>query len=69
MMFGEGRRSVSYTHGPEHWRRRAEELRIIASAMTGMVRAKESILRTAEQYELKALQVEGRLRGLTATSP
>jgi hypothetical protein len=58
---------MSYTHDPEHWRRRAEELRMIASAMTGLVRAKESILRTAEQYELKALQAEGRLRELVST--
>jgi hypothetical protein len=36
--------------------------------MTGMVRAKESILRIAEQYELKALKAEGRLRGLASTS-
>ena len=56
------------THDPEHWRRRAGELRTIASAMTGMVRAKESILRIAEQYELKALKAEGRLRGLASTS-
>ena len=67
MMSAEGRRPVSYTYDPEHWRKRAEELRAIASAMTGMVRAKESILRTAQQYELKALRAEGRLRGLMST--
>jgi hypothetical protein len=48
---------------PERWRRRAAEMRIIANAMTGMVRAKESLLRIAEEYERKARQAEGRLGG------
>ena len=52
---------------PEHWRKRAEEMRTIANAMTGMARAKESILRIAEKYDQKALQAEARLRGLAPT--
>jgi hypothetical protein len=48
---------------PEHWRKRAEEMRMIANAMTGVARAKESILRIAEEYERKARQAEGRLGG------
>jgi hypothetical protein len=55
---------MSYiTDEPKHWRKCAEEMRIIANAMTGMVRAKDSLLRIAEDYELKALQAEGRPRG------
>jgi hypothetical protein len=41
---------------PEHWRKRAEGMRAIANAMTGMARAKESILRIAEKYDQKALR-------------
>jgi hypothetical protein len=51
------------TNEPEHWRKRAEEMRTIANMMTGLVRAQDSLLEIAEQYELKALRAEGRLRG------
>ena len=55
------------TDDPEHWRKRAQEMRTIANALNGMARAKESILRIAEKYERKALQAEGRLRELGPT--
>jgi hypothetical protein len=55
-----------FNDDPEHFRKRAQEMRIIANSLTGMVRAKDSILRFAEEYEKKAVRVEGRLRGGTA---
>ena len=53
------------TDDPEHWRRRAEEMRRIANDLTDMVRAKQSLLQIAENYERKAAQAEERLRGRT----
>ena len=40
-------------------------MRRIANDLTDMVRAKESLLQIAENYERKAAQAEERLRGRT----
>jgi hypothetical protein len=47
------------TNEPEHWRKRAEEMRTIANTMTGLARAQDSLLQIAEQYKLKARRAEG----------
>src|ERR1700754_525971 len=39
---------------PQRWRRRAAELRQIADGMAGLPRARESVMRTAEEYERRA---------------
>ncbi len=57
------------TNEPEHWRKRAQEMRIIANEMSGLLRAKDTLLRIAEQYELKAQQAEGRLNGREFVKP
>jgi hypothetical protein len=51
------------TDPPAHWRERAAEMRSIANAMPSLVGAQEALLQIAEQYELKALQAEGKEKG------
>jgi hypothetical protein len=41
---------------PEHWRRRAQELRSIADELTVFARAKASLLRAAEEYDRLAMR-------------
>jgi hypothetical protein len=53
--------AASHLQNPEHWRRRAEELRSIADGLTAFARAKASLLRVAEEYERLAMRAERRL--------
>lgn len=46
---------------PEHWRCRAEQMRVLAEDMRDLV-AKASMLDIADQYEKLALRAEQRLR-------
>jgi hypothetical protein len=47
---------------PEHWRRRADEMRRIADGLSPLVLAKAWMLRTAEEYDRLAVKAE-RSRG------
>ena len=47
-------------HDAELWRRRADEMRRIAEGMTVIARAKTSMLRTAEEYDMLAERAERR---------
>ena len=49
-------------HNAEHWRRRADEMRRIADGLGILERAKASILRTADEFDRLATQVEERLQ-------
>jgi hypothetical protein len=53
--------AASHLQNPEHWRRRAEELRSIADGLTVFARAKASLLRVAEEYDRLAMRAERRL--------
>jgi len=55
--------SASFINDPEHWRRRAEEARIIAERMTDAT-SRQMMLRNAEDYEQLARRAEERLAGL-----
>src|SRR5215475_12418825 len=46
------------THDPDHWRKRADEMRRIAEDITVVARAKASILRAAQEYDGLALPAE-----------
>jgi hypothetical protein len=48
-------------HDPEHWRRRANEMRRIADGLGVLALAKASVLRTAGEYDLLAARAERRL--------
>ena len=43
-----------------HWRRRAEEMRRIASRMGPLERARDALLRIAEEYDLLAIRAAER---------
>jgi hypothetical protein len=49
----------------EHWRKRADEMRRIADDLRVLPLAKESVLRTAEEYDRLAVKTEERSRGLS----
>ena len=53
--------TISNSNDPQRWRKRAREMRAIAEEMTVLTRAKESVLRIADQYERRALRAERRL--------
>jgi hypothetical protein len=53
--------TISTINDPQCWRKRAQEMRAIAEEMTVLTRAKESVLRIADQYERQALRAEQRL--------
>jgi hypothetical protein len=53
--------TISNINDPQCWRKRAQEMRVIAQEMTVLARAKESVLRIADQYERRALWAERRL--------
>ncbi len=44
----------------EHWRRRAAEMRTIADSLTALRGAKAAIVRTADEYDRRALRAERR---------
>ena len=48
-------------HDAESWRRRAAEMRTIADGLTALPGAKAVIMRTADEYDRRALRAE-RLR-------
>jgi hypothetical protein len=47
-------------YNPQYWRRRAEEMRRIASDISTLNRAQYSLLRIADEYDRLALQAEER---------
>ncbi len=53
--------AASHLQNPEHWRKRAEELRSIADGLTVFARAKASLLRAAEEYDRLAIRAQRRL--------
>jgi len=53
--------AASHLQDPEHWRRRAQELRSIADELTAFARAKASLSRTAEEYDRLAMRAARRL--------
>jgi hypothetical protein len=53
--------AASYLQSPEHWRKRAAELRSIADGLTVLARAQASLLRVAEEYDRLAMRAEHRL--------
>ena len=53
--------AAPHLQNPEHWRRRAQELRSSADELTAFARAKASLLRTAEEYDRLAMRAERRL--------
>jgi predicted Rossmann-fold nucleotide-binding protein len=49
------------THGPDHWRKCAEEARALAGELTDL-HAKRRMLKVVEDYEKLAKRAERRLR-------
>ncbi|HLH10940.1 MAG TPA: hypothetical protein VKV77_03550 [Methylovirgula sp.] len=57
-----------FVNNPEHWRKRAEEMRALADSMTETA-AKASMLRLADDYENLAKRAERRAGGETPPKP
>jgi hypothetical protein len=55
-------------YDPEHWRRRADEMRRIADGLNLLPSAQASVLRTAEEYCRLAVKAEERLCFATSQS-
>lgn len=51
---------VAIVNNPDHWRNRAEEVRLLAEDMKDDV-SKQTMLRIADDYERLALRAEQRL--------
>jgi hypothetical protein len=50
-------------YDPLHWRRRAEEMREIANSLGPLDRAKQAMLRIAEEYDRLADRAKERMNG------
>jgi hypothetical protein len=57
-----------YINDPEHWRRRAVEMRVLAENATD-VSARETMLRIAEDYEELARRAQNRSAGRASSAP
>jgi hypothetical protein len=54
--------ATSFINDPEHWRKRAEEARILANQMNDET-SKQTMLKIAADYDRLAERAEGRARG------
>jgi len=60
-MEGISRVSTSTLHTPQHWRKRAQEMRAIADELSIFPRAQESMFHIADRYERKAVRLTNNL--------
>jgi hypothetical protein len=58
---------MSSLYDEQHWRRRAEEMRNIANGMGPLERAKDVMLRIAEEYDRLAVRAADRMGGKSQT--
>jgi hypothetical protein len=60
--------AMSSLYDAQHWRRRAEAMRAIANDMGPLDRAKDAMLRIADEYDRLAVRAAERLNGKDQTN-